>query len=448
MADVLEILVKSLGVESLDELKKKVDAGNISLKEMTQAKKAVNAAFQDTDLKSKEHAELAGVLATINDRQRDVRIVTKAGHEAYFKAGLEVRQLALAGGLLNNQLGKLSDQLGNSVLNAVQLKQALIPLGVQMTGVGIGIAAIVSAAPFLVNWFMHIGDEAKKQAANVKKMREEIEKVTLGASARAAARLGERDSAKAIQFIDLRVAKLKEAIEAEYGPDGKALEGARQRNFEREKEINNLLDERINQLGKIKEAQEKIVSDIMGGRIRDIGFGATMLNIPRPVPRFTLARGKETFFGTTGKLPSMWGSGKIISEGIDEAQPKVSELTNTLKAGAQSFTSTLLMGLVQGRDLAQSLVDVLLSIGINVATAGIGNLLGFQHGGIISEPVVGRGMRSGSFYTFAERGPEYVVPTGGGGGMTPFVTVIPLIDNAGLAVKVEVGNRINRRRRY
>lgn len=38
-----------------------------------------------------------------------------------------------------------------------------------------------------------------------------------------------------------------------------------------------------------------------------------------------------------------------------------------------------------------------------------GSLLGFDNGGLITEPVIGRGMRSGRPYSFAENNPEYVV---------------------------------------
>src|SRR3990167_4964792 len=49
--------------------------------------------------------------------------------EAYFRTGLEVRQLILSNGLLGGALGGLSNSFANSVLNAVQLNRALVPLG-------------------------------------------------------------------------------------------------------------------------------------------------------------------------------------------------------------------------------------------------------------------------------------------------------------------------------
>jgi hypothetical protein len=320
------------------------------------------------------------------------------------------------------------------------LKQALIPLGVQMTGVGIGVAAIVSAAPSLVSWFMHIGDEAKKQATNVKKMREELEKVTLGASARAAGRIGERDPAKAIQFIDMRVSKLKEAIEAEYGPDGKALEGARQRNYEREKEINNLLDQRITQLGKLKELQEAPITARGEALTKSIGFDVKMMGgTPRTTAPFSLARGKETFFGTTGNLPSMWGSGKkTLSESVGDAQPKVSALTQNLAQGAERFSSTLLHALVEGKTVAESIGYALLGFGLNLLTGGLGNVIRGESffGGKTSVNTTG-----GSPVLAAQR-------SGGYGGGMPSVQVIPLVKNDGLYVMVKRGQTVFDRRSY
>ncbi len=38
------------------------------------------------------------------------------------------------------------------------------------------------------------------------------------------------------------------------------------------------------------------------------------------------------------------------------------------------------------------------------------SITGFAGGGIIPEPVLGVGLRSGTGYTFGERGPEYVMP--------------------------------------
>ena len=55
-----------------------------------------------------------------------------------------------------------------------------------------------------------------------------------------------------------------------------------------------------------------------------------------------------------------------------------------------------------------------------------GLYLPYERGGWINKPVVGLGLRSGASYSFAERGPEYVVPTGAGadgGSGRPNITI-------------------------
>ena len=48
------------------------------------------------------------------------------------------------------------------------------------------------------------------------------------------------------------------------------------------------------------------------------------------------------------------------------------------------------------------------------ATAGSSSRRPYAKGGVIPEPVIGFGTRTGITYTFAEDGPELVVPNGGG----------------------------------
>ncbi len=48
-------------------------------------------------------------------------------------------------------------------------------------------------------------------------------------------------------------------------------------------------------------------------------------------------------------------------------------------------------------------------------TVAVSGVRGYQHGGIISEPIVGVGLRSGRGYTFGEAGPETVTPGAGKG---------------------------------
>ncbi len=54
-----------------------------------------------------------------------------------------------------------------------------------------------------------------------------------------------------------------------------------------------------------------------------------------------------------------------------------------------------------------------------------GSYQGYSGGGVIPEPVLGRGLLSGMRYSFAEKGPERVTPglgVAGGGGLAPVDT--------------------------
>jgi hypothetical protein len=94
--------------------------------------------------------------------------------------------------------------------------------------------------------------------------------------------------------------------------------------------------------------------------------------------------------------------------------------------------------------------------GAGAVGAGVTAVTARASGGWINEPVVGMGLQSRSIYTIAERGPEYVSPASsnrmgqqgrGGGMMQPYVTVVPIVNNAGLAVQVEIGKTTNGRMR-
>lgn len=60
---------------------------------------------------------------------------------------------------------------------------------------------------------------------------------------------------------------------------------------------------------------------------------------------------------------------------------------------------------------------------LSSAAGGIKKFFGFANGGIISEPTAMVGMRSGNLGIMAERGPEAIVPLGGGGGGGMALTV-------------------------
>jgi hypothetical protein len=180
-----------------------------------------------------------------------------------------------------------------------------------------------------------------------------------------------------------------------------------------------------------------------------------------------------------GDIDSTSPAEKIVepmTEGISQAQMAVNTLTDSMQSGFQEATSYLAQGFQQAFGLGNSLLDRMIAtfatsaltalpgMIANLMTAGAtGNIftaLGamiFDSGGVIQEPVAGVGMKSGRPYQIAWNGqPERISPINSvgqsgryGGGMTiqPSVTVHPIESNAGLAVRVEIGNRTNSRKR-
>jgi regulator of replication initiation timing len=74
----------------------------------------------------------------------------------------------------------------------------------------------------------------------------------------------------------------------------------------------------------------------------------------------------------------------------------------------------------------------------------LNKILPFANGGTIYEPVIGRGLRSGSMYSIAERGPEHITPMSGprgGGGQPVYVTVSPEWKYDRLSFAVKQGDR-------
>jgi tape measure domain-containing protein len=155
--------------------------------------------------------------------------------------------------------------------------------------------------------------------------------------------------------------------------------------------------------------------------------------------------GAESFLGrlltgNVGGSPSPTGTGQESSQGGVDLQ--TGEITNVFRTGVDgilaSFLGTMkgsfgglgagistlvtsVMGSLKGA--MGSVGSVLSSIMGSFGNSGGGFLssmlgmatsfLGFADGGIISEPVVGLGLRTGTGYTIGEKGAEAVVPLGG-----------------------------------
>lgn len=409
----LEIKIIASGAKTLGEMRK----------EVANLKKEVLGLVPGTEDFAKKSAE-------VGKKQTEVNKALSLGwseqaklKDAYFKTGLEVRQLVLGSGLLQGELGKLSNSMGDSVLNAMQLRRALIPLGVSMSGIGVGAVAAISVLPSLVSWLTSTGDAAKKAKDQAKGLVSQLDKIRFGASGAAALRLSEKDPEKAVKFVDDRVKKLREAIEVEFDLNGKPILDAKQRNLDREKEINQLLDARIGILGNLLSAERKFESD----QSRKFSPGSIMDTSPVGLPRMTLGGGRSSLFGSGG--PRGLGTFKTeLVAPLEQAQPKVSALTQTLASGATMFSRTLLDALIQGRNIAESIGYALLGFGLNLLTGGLGNV-------ITGKDFLGGAASGGAVSLSSQR-------AAGGGAMAMPITVVNKVTPYGLATLVRQGNRI------
>jgi phage-related minor tail protein len=97
---------------------------------------------------------------------------------------------------------------------------------------------------------------------------------------------------------------------------------------------------------------------------------------------------------------------------------------NWLLGGIESAASRVLSFISGiGGEIAAHLRSAL-----SVSIPGIGHI-GFAQGGVIDEPIVGFGLRSGMSYSFGEDGPETITPGtghyGGGGGGDTYIINVP-----------------------
>lgn len=168
------------------------------------------------------------------------------------------------------------------------------------------------------------------------------------------------------------------------------------------------------------------------------------------------------------------GHSKLFKE-MEATRDSAKSFTDDLSSGIMNATQGLTQGFIKAFNLGEGLLGQfaasMLATFAQIGTkALIGNVLsmipglgflsavGFAEGGILTEPVVGVGVKSGRVHTFAERGPESFSPMNAIGqmarydsrpSMRPSISVVPIVNNTGLAVQVEVGNRINKTiRRY
>lgn len=163
MAEGLEVRITTPGMEKFGELRDNV----------RKFKKELQDLIPGTDDFAKKSREISTTQDRVNNALRQGWSESAKMKDAYFKTGLEVRQLVLGSGMLRGEMGKLSDSIGLSVMNAMQLRRALAPLGFAMTGFGVGLAAVVGLAPAIIDFFNESEVAARKNREEVEKLNKE-----------------------------------------------------------------------------------------------------------------------------------------------------------------------------------------------------------------------------------------------------------------------------------
>lgn len=374
MADNLQIKLSVTGSDELDSLIKKFNEGKATTKDWTQIIKGLNAEankareiFGNNSTQVKEYNK---AIAVVRDTQKDLRLETRAGHEAYFKAGLELRQLALAGNLLSGEFGKLSNAISGSVLNAVQLKQTLVPLGIQMTGLGIGIAAAASAGVMFISWLIDSKKKAQETAEEIRKLRQQYIDLQFELT-KAPVSLQINEAQARIMLLE----KQKAVPTSQQVPVGGSMMGGFKtvvtpltpEEIKKNQEIDIEITQEKLKVERLRESNidKEYQAALERARSSGMPFMAPPGFQPSTAPR------SETSTG----LPSYTPVPVSVQEAVDgmaRAKAQAAELSQTLKQGANSFSSTLINSLVQGRDLAQSIGLALLGVLVNYATGFIG----------------------------------------------------------------------------
>lgn len=369
MADSLNIKLRVTGDKELDVLIKKLNEGTGTLNDLTQAKKLLNAEFKKKTIDTKEWKDYAVALADINVKQSDVRLATKAGHEEYFRAGLQLRQLLMTSERASGALGNFTNVITNSVSSVIQLRQMMIPLGVQMGLLGLGIAATVTAGIGLISFLSKQKEEAQKAAEEIRKLRQEYIDLQF--------QLDKSGVPIQLSEIDARIAILrseKHVPVSQQVPVGGFMGGFKTVTTpltpEQIKE-NQQKDNEIAQLNiRAQELREKnIATEHERAMWRASGgAGISDVNVPKTAD--------TRFLGIGGVVDAKPVSVQAAIDAQERVRQSAEATRQALEQGAQQFSSTLISALVQGRNLAESIGLALLGIVTNVASGLLGGWIG------------------------------------------------------------------------
>ena len=403
--------------------------------EIKELKKSLNSLVPESQAFAKQAEIISQKQTNVNNAMKMAWSESAKMKDAYFRTGLEVRQLILSSNALSPALKSVATNFDMGVMNALQLRNALRLMGFQMGALGV---AAVAAIPMIVDFFQKQAEEAKKAREEFTKLNKEWHDFLLQSNqisgkekqgllgtdietikAQAAA------ARKEIDLLQFRIDLRKKAN----------IEGEKPGTLRLQEELNKKMEEydRFNlRIAQTEERRLQIANE-MAGRGE---FSPVLNTSPVSQPRMTLGGSRSQLFGGARRGLGSFTTPIVITPELQQANQLVSGLTQTLASGATRFSQTLLSALIEGRNIAQSIGYALLGIGLDVVTGGIGNLI---TGKTFFGDKTGFGGGSDMVSLSASRA--------NGGMNSSMIKVVPLISSSGLAVQVEVGNRINKGRR-
>jgi hypothetical protein len=498
MAKAVGIKIEVIGSESVDDLNAKIKAATAAWKGLSDIDRQLNAELGKTiahmkDLKAKAMDPLMGANAKMKQSYFELGTQLRSANVAALSLGNTIQDASY--GFLNfrqgiiavsNNIPLLINQMASLKLEG---RAAGMTLGqtfsAMLRGPG-GVFVVISAVSALSVALSTLIGKTEKTADVAQNLRKEYERIVdLMLQLKGMQAVGAREE-RSVQLEEANELLARQQVLQQSRPSakgtgfsipvfnignifdkpgllefvGKEIKPLTEEEKKKDAEITEEVAKNNIRLAKlVKEIADKIESDLLIARQASImGRSKTAFTeavregrgIDQPTriipPRIELEQKQpgESNAEFARRVP---GIGKAVAEMVEEATAEAArnaeKLKQTLVGGARTFASTLINALVEGnnlaRSLALSLLEAFIQLGIGYFTAGVSEAFT-----PVAKAVIKDSGRGGSDYSpaiIAERAASFA------GGGEPYVTVVPIVDNAGLAVRVEVGDRINRRRR-
>jgi lambda family phage tail tape measure protein len=238
------------------------------------------------------------------------------------------------------------------------------------------------------------------------------------------------------------------------------LEAARQHYDALRKEAEKLVEAAMTPLEKFRMQEARILELRKAGAFRSEEDFAKVYGAHYEEGRDLLKDSREKMM--EGMPDARKRAEEILKDFGDLGEETFRTLENAVKSFGDKFTDTFTEMVTTGKasfsDLARSIIQDIIRITMyttvtkplsNWLVGGIESLAGglsggssrasakFADGGWLMEPIIGMGLRTGTAYTLAERGPELVVPQGKAmGGQVNNVTVNVSVSNTGARSEV------------